>query len=86
MRWQRFGLFLVALVTEIATIGVQALLGEAADVRGLYYPSFRDLFFPTLVVWVIIYLILSSIWSFLWRLGTRRMQERNTGSSPSEPS
>ena len=59
--------FVIALISELVTTWVQGLR-TVSDVSPLIcYSSFKDLFFDRLLVWTVLFLTLTGIWTLLAR-------------------
>jgi cell division protein FtsX len=65
MRQYFLGFFIIALLAELVTTLFQRFRAVTDVTHGLYYSSFQSLLLERLLVWIIVFALLSGIWA-LW--------------------
>jgi hypothetical protein len=72
MKRQFLPYFLIALAAELGTTLLQRFRTVSDGEPGLYYPDFQSLLLSRLVVWLLIFLLLSGVWLVVSRRGSTR--------------
>lgn len=67
MKRQLVAFFIIALFAELGTTWFQKLRTVTDVEPGLYYPNFRTLLLNRLLIWLIIFVVLSGMWMWLAR-------------------
>jgi hypothetical protein len=71
MKQSFFAFFLIALIAELTTSLLQKFQGARELAEGIFYPSLATMVMNRLIVWLILYLLLSALWLLISR-GYRR--------------
>lgn len=71
MKRHAIAFFVIALCSEVVTTWAQRLRTVTDVAPGLYYPSFKALMFDRLLIWSVVFLTLTAIWSLLARRASK---------------
>lgn len=70
MKRQPIAFFIIALCAELGTTWFQRQRTVTDVYPGLYYPDFKTLLLERLLIWFIIFVVLSGIWILAVRRGS----------------
>jgi hypothetical protein len=65
MKRHIFAFLIIGLCSEVITTWVQGNRTVSDVYPGLYYPSFRVLMLERLLVWSVVFLVLTAVWAFV---------------------
>ncbi len=71
MKQNFFAFFLIALFAELTTSLLQKFQGARELAEGIFYPDLGTMVVKRLIMWLILYLLLSALWLLISR-GYRR--------------
>ena len=72
MKRQFLAYLLIALAAELGTTLFQKFRTVTDVDPGLYYPDFKSLLLTRLIVWLLIFVLLSGVWLVISRRGSAR--------------
>jgi len=59
--------FVIALIAEVCTTWLQQFRSKRILGTGFYYPDIETLLLDRLLIWLVLYLLLSTLWLLLSR-------------------